>query len=406
VGTVNNDDLFAPEVVANPYPYFDGLRREDPVHWNEKYELWVISRYDHLEWVTGHHDLFSSQFLKRDRRPPYPPVPESEMALFEMVRDYQSKWMLQQDRPEHLEQRMVLHEHFTPKAVESWRNPVRSAVKELLDVAEEKGRVDLMRDFAVPLPLLVISQMMGIPVHDRPYVRSLAEKLLFTGRPDADRFHNILLGIKGMYEYLAPLAEERMANPGDDLLSVLVDGERRGVFTREEVLADGTLLLLGGHETTIHLICNGTLALLSHDNQWELLREDPEGRAYWATEECLRYDAPVKSVIRIAVQDVELAGKLIRKDDRVRAFISSANRDPLKFRDANEFDISRHPNPHVAFSSGIHHCLGANLARLEGQEVFKALALRFPKMRLESDRLEYEPSINFRALKRLPVSLN
>jgi pimeloyl-[acyl-carrier protein] synthase len=167
-----------------------------------------------------------------------------------------------------------------------------------------------------------------------------------------------------------------------------------------------SLLLLAGHETTINLLCNGTLAFIRHPEQWELLKKDPASRTVRATEECLRYDAPVKSIQRIASQDVEMHGKLLRQNDRIRWFISSANRDPKTFAEPSTFNISRYPNPHVAFGSGIHHCLGATIARLEGQEAFKAMAERFPHLQLETETLEYQPSITFRSLKSLPVTWN
>jgi pimeloyl-[acyl-carrier protein] synthase len=165
-----------------------------------------------------------------------------------------------------------------------------------------------------------------------------------------------------------------------------------------------SLLLLAGHETTINLLCNGTLAFLHHPEQWERFKQDPASLAEPATEECLRYDAPVMSIQRIAAQDVELQGKVLQKDDRLRWFISSANRDPQKFPEPETFDVTREPNLHVAFGAGVHHCLGATLARLEGQEVFKALAERFPTLRLASEELAYQPSITFRSLKALPVT--
>ena len=152
------------------------------------------------------------------------------------------------------------------------------------------------------------------------------------------------------------------------------------MFTRHEVLVNTSLLLLAGHETTINLLCNGTLAFIRHPDQWALLKQDPGGLAKPATEECLRYDLPVISIQRIATQDVEMRGKVMRKNDRIRWFISSANRDPDAFAEPDTFDITRHPNQHVAFGSGTHHCLGATLARVEGQEVFKALAERFPDL--------------------------
>jgi cytochrome P450 len=303
---------------------------------------------------------------------------------------------------------MVVHGYFAPKSLEQWRPLIQSSIKDLLDEAEEKGRMDVMADFATPLPVLVIAQLMGIPREDRPYIGQLAEKLLNIGRGEPDRMQPLTEGMTGMIEYVSPLVDERLVIPGDDFISVLASGEKEGIFTRHQVLVNASLLLLAGHETTINLICNGTLAFLRHPEQWKLLKEDPAGRMVRATEECLRYDPPVKSIQRIASQDVEMGGKVMHKDDRIRWFISSANRDPEVFTEPDKFDIQRYPNPHVAFGSGIHHCLGAYLARMEGQEAFKALVERFPSLRLESEveKLGYQPSITFRSLKTLPVSWN
>jgi cytochrome P450 len=398
------DDMFTPDVIANPYAYYGRLRDEDPVHWNESYALWVVTRHDDLVWLTRHHELFSSAVFKNDPRPPYPDIDESDLGLYEYVRNYQGEQFIQHDRPEHLEMRRVMHSYFTPKSMEAWRPFVVSAVKELLDTAEAKGEMDVMRDLATPLPVLVIAQMMGVPPEERGHVRKLAEKLLYIGRGDYDRMKPLTEGMRGMIEYVSPLVDRRIVDPGDDFISVLARGEKQGVFTRHQVLVNTSLLLLAGHETTINLLCNGTLALLRHPDQWELLKQDPAGRAKAATEECLRYDSPVKSIQRIASEDVEMRGKVLRKNERVRWFISSANRDPDAFPEPERFDIARHPNQHVAFGSGVHHCLGATLARVEGQEVFKALAERFPKLRVTTDELEYQPSITFRSLKSLPVT--
>jgi cytochrome P450 len=400
-----HDDMFTSEVIADPYTYYGRLRDEDPIHWNETYDLWVVTRHDDLVWLTRHHELFSSAVFKNDPRPPYPAIDESDLGLYEYVRNYQGDQFIQHDRPEHLEMRRVMHSYFTPKSMEAWRPFVQKAVKELLDEAEKKGRMDVMRDLATPLPVLVIAQMMGVPEQDRPYIRQLAEKLLYIGRGEYDRMKPLTEGMRGMVEYVSPLVDERIVNPGDDFISVLASGEKQGVFTRHEVLVNTSLLLLAGHETTINLLCNGTLAFMRHPDQWALLKHDPAGLAKTATEECLRYDSPVVSIQRIAAEDVEMRGKTLGQRDRIRWFISSANRDPAKFADPDKFDISRWPNQHVAFGSGVHHCLGATLARVEGQEVFKALAERFPAMRLENEPLEYQPSITFRSLKSLPISL-
>jgi cytochrome P450 len=404
--TAINEDMFTPDVIADPYTYYGRLRDEAPVYWNELYQLWVVTSYEHVVWLTRHHELFSSAVFKNDPRPAYPDINESDLGLYEYVRNYQADQFIQHDRPEHLEMRKVVHGYFTPKSMEAWRPFVQSAIKDLLDEAQDKGRMDVMRDFATPLPVLVIAQMMGVPREDRAYVRHLAEKLLNIGRGEPDRMKPLTEGMQGMIDYVSPLVDERIVNPGDDFISVLAQGEKAGVFTRHQVLVNTSLLLLAGHETTINLLCNGTLAFIRHPEQWELLKQDPGGRMVRATEECLRYDAPVKSIQRIASQDVEMHGQRLRTNDRIRWFISSANRDPKTFAEPSTFDISRYPNPHVAFGSGIHHCLGATIARLEGQEAFKAMAERFPSLHLETDELEYQPSITFRSLKSLPVTWN
>jgi len=399
-------DMFTQDVIADPYTYYGRLRDEDPIHWNEKYDLWAVTRYDDLVWLTRNHELFSSAVFKNDPRPAYPAIDESDLGLYEYVKNYQADQFIQHDRPEHLEMRRVLHGYFTPKSMEAWRPFVKDAVKELLDAAEAKGEMDVMRDIATPLPVMVIAEMMGVPPSERGHVRNLAEKLLYIGRGEYDRMKPLTEGMQGMIDYVSPLVDKRIVDPGDDFISVLAAGEKKGVFTRHEVLVNTSLLLLAGHETTINLICNGVLALLQHPDQWEMLKRDPAGLAKPATEECLRYDSPVKSIQRIATQDVEMRGKVMRKDDRIRWFISSANRDPDAFPDPTTFDLTRHPNQHVAFGSGTHHCLGATLARVEGQEVIKALAERFPNLQAQTEDLEYQPSITFRSLKALPVSLH
>jgi len=283
---------------------------------------------------------------------------------------------------------------------------VQSAITDLLDAAEANGRMYVMADVATPLPVLVIAQMMGVPTEDRPYIRELAKKLLAGGQGAPDRLRTQTEGMRGMLEYLSPLVAERIDRPGDDFVSVVASGEKRGIFTRHQVLLNCSLLLLAGHETTINLLCNGTLSFMRHPEQWALFKTDPEGLAKRATEECLRYDAPVKPIQRLAAQDVEMRGKTLHKDDRIRWFITSANRDPEVFGNPETFDITRDPNPHVGFGNGVHHCLGATLARLEGQEAFKALAQRFPNLHLETETIEYQPSIALRSIKSLPVAFD
>ena len=401
-----NDDMFAADVIQDPYRYYGQIRDEDPVHWNELYELWVITRHDDLVWLARNHEQFSNSVYVNDPRPAYPAILDSDKELYDFMKDYRGNQLIQFDRPEHLDMRKVVHSYFTPKSMEEWRPLVRSAIKELLDAAEETGDVDLMRDLAVPLPVLVIAEMMGVPESERPHIRMLAEKLLHAGRGEPDRMRLVAEGMKGMLDYVDPMVDERIANPKDDFISVLASGEKSGVFTRQQVLVNTSLLLVAGHETTINLICNGAMALLNNRDQWDLLKTDTQGLMVRTTEEALRYDPPVKSIQRIATEDVEIRGKTIKKDERLRWFVSSANRDPNKFADPDTMDITRWPNSHVAFGAGVHHCLGATIARVEGQEVFSALAERYPNLDLRNDRAEYQESLTFRSVKSLPVSLD
>ena len=401
-----NDDMFAADVIQDPYRYYGKIRDEDPVHWNELYELWVITRHDDLVWLARNHEQFSNSVYVNDPRPAYPAILDSDKELYDFMKDYRGNQLIQFDRPEHLEMRKVVHSYFTPKSMEEWRPLVRSAIKELLDAAEDTGDVDLMRDLAVPLPVLVIAEMMGVPESERPHIRMLAEKLLHAGRGEPDRMRLVAEGMQGMLDYVDPMVNERIASPKDDFISVLASGEKSGVFTRQQVLVNTSLLLVAGHETTINLICNGAMALLNNRDQWDLLKTDTQGLMVRTTEEALRYDPPVKSIQRIATEDVEIRGKTIKKDERLRWFVSSANRDPNKFAEPDTMDITRWPNSHVAFGAGVHHCLGATIARVEGQEVFGALAERYPNLDLRNDRAEYQESLTFRSVKSLPVSLD
>ncbi|CAI8031147.1 Putative cytochrome P450 123 [Geodia barretti] len=186
-----SDDIFSPAAINDPYTYYGRLRDEDPVHWNELYELWIVTRHDDLVWLTRNHEKFSSATFLNDPRPAYPAIYESDEEIYRMACEYQGMMFIQHDRPAHLDMRKVVHQFFTPKSMEEWRPLVISATNHLLDDAEQKGSVDLMRDLAVPLPLLVIAEMMGVPEADRPYIRVLAEKLLYNNRGEPDRYRTL-----------------------------------------------------------------------------------------------------------------------------------------------------------------------------------------------------------------------
>ena len=400
-----HDDLFAPEVMADPYTYFGRLRREDPIHWNDKYGVWIVTRHDDLVWVTRNPDHFSSAMYERDPRSPFPPIDIDDAELYRAMRVWMGDRFMHRDPPDHTHMRRVIHGAFTTSATERWRPVVASQIDDLLNAAEGRGWMDVVADFAVPLPVLVIAEMLGLPSGDRQFVRRLTEKALDLDSVAGNRLQTYVGAIEDLAAYLSPLVAERLANPRGDLLSTLAGGERRGVYTRQQVLANAIMLLFAGHETTISLIANGILAFVRHPEQWASLRgELSSARVAQATEECLRYDPPVKAIQRIAVEDVERRGKVMRKDDRLLWCIASANRDPEVFERPDAFDISRSPNRHASFGAGIHHCLGAPLARLEAQEAFTALVRRFSTLRLETEKLIYHPSLSLRSLEQLAVS--
>jgi cytochrome P450 len=390
LATFETDDLSAPQVNADPYGYFGWLRENDPVHWNPLFRNWIVTRHSDVVWLIRNHELFSSAipFPLKDPSEEYPPIDEADWPLAEYQKPYRP--FILHDRPAHTAMRQSIHRWFTPRAVEKWRAELAARAQELIDAYRAAGMMEVKADLATPLPLMTICWMLGIPSADAPRLHELAATALEVGfgphRLRAEHAASVEL-----WEYFTPLIEARANEPQDDLVSMLADGERRSVFTRPQCLGSIMHLLEAGHSTTLSLISKGTLAFIRNPDQWDLLRSDPEGLAASATEECLRYDPPLKMMpLRIATKDVELGGKLIRAGDDVAYVIASANRDPRAFADPDTFEIARSPNPHVAFGGGIHHCIGAALARVEGQEAFKALARTFPRLRLERE-VEYVP---------------
>lgn len=398
------DDLFADDAIRDPYAFFGRIRDTDPVHWNARHQVWIITRHADVVSIVRNHEAFSSAVIRSDSRPPYPPLDDNGLTLLDEVRRFRGAQLVEQDPPRHHEMRRLLHQYFTPPSIEAWRPFIRAAVAELLDDVLTGRTMDVMTALAAPLPVRVIAHLMDVPAEHRPQLREFADKLLFINRGEPNRFAALTEGIRGILDYAAPLAESRLHAPGRDFISVLTNGERIGVMDRYDVLANCALLLFAGHETTMNLIGNGILAFIRHPDEWQKLRASPEHLTRRATEECLRFDPPVKSTQRIAATDVTLAGRAIRKGDRIRWIIASANRDPDAFVEPDRFLIDRNPNPHVSFGGGIHFCLGAALARVEGQELFRALAERVSSFQLETREPEYQPSIQFRSLRELHVS--
>ncbi|MCA9841634.1 MAG: cytochrome P450 [Cyanobacteria bacterium HKST-UBA03] len=396
------DDLMTPEVMGDPHTYYRHLREQDPVHWNERWGGWILTRYTEVLQALTDADTFSSnrmasleQELGACGRAQYAPI-------FDMV----GNWAVFLDPPDHTRIRRLLNNRFSPMSVEQYRPRVRAIVKKLLADLDGRDSFDMVRDFAYLVPLTVILELLGAPALDRDLIKHWSEQIgtFFFIRADEPRRREIACeGITAFAEYLRPLIEERRENPQLDLISALVGAEEQGNLSTDEVVATAMLMVFGGHETTMNLIANGTLALIEHPAEWMRLKEQPE-LMETAVEEFLRYDGSVKTTVRWAKQDVVLGDKTIKAGDRLLLGLSAANRDPAQFENPDTLDLARDPNPHLAFGYGIHICLGAPLARLEAQEAFKALTQNYPPPRLAADELEYHPAVIGRALKTLPVT--
>ena len=386
----------APEFVADPYPTYHRLRGEDPVHLSPL-GFWVLTRYEDVVSV-----LRDPRFVKE-------PIADFVAARLGYTPPGVGLSMLDRDPPDHTRLRGLVSKAFTPRVVEVLRPHIQQIVDGLLDRVQGRGSMDLIEDFAYPLPVIVICEMLGVPVDDRDrfkqwgldIARGLDGLLL---PPDSDVPQRSLASRRALAEYFRELIAVRRKAPRADLLSGLIAAEEAGDrLSEDELLATCILLLVAGHETTVNLIGNGTLALLRHPGELRRLREDP-GLAGSAVEELLRYDGPVQRTARIPSEDVTLGGRTIGKGEMVMPFIGAADRDPTQFPDPDRLDITRADNRHIAFGWGIHFCLGAPLARVEGQIALTTLARRLPKLALAADTVEYRQSLTLRGLTALPVS--
>lgn len=385
-----------PEFLDDPYPTYHRLRTEDPVH-RSPLDFWVLTRYDDV------------QFVLRDPRFAKEPLMAFLAARLGAIPPGVGLSMLDRDPPDHTRLRALVSKAFTPRVVEVLRPRIQQIVDALIDRVESAGSMDLMEDFAYPLPVIVICEMLGVPVEDRErfktwgldIARGLDGILL---PPDSDVVKRSGESRRALSAYFRDLIAERRASPRADLLSGLIAAEEAGDKLNEnELLATCILLLVAGHETTVNLIGNGTLALLRHPEQLRLLREQP-GLIASAVEELLRYDGPVQRTARVPSEDVTIGGRTIGKGELVMPFIGAADRDPAQFPDPDRLDITRADNRHIAFGWGIHFCLGAPLARVEGQLAINTLVRRLPKLALATEKPEHRQSLTLRGLKGLPVT--
>jgi cytochrome P450 len=392
------------ETIANPYPRYHYLRVEDPVHWHEGLNSWVLTRYPDVM------DALRDRRLSADRMSSVVQVlPPAAQQMFQMLISTFDNMMLMSDPPKHTRLRSLANKAFTPRVVEQMRSHIQTIVDELLDDVEGKGRMDMIQDLAYPLPAIVIAEMLGVAPEDRDNFKKWSDDLAnFLGnvRMAPETAMAAQQSTVELTNYFKVIIEERRENPQDDLMSNLVAAEEEGDrFSEEELYAMCILLLGAGHETTTNLIGNGTLALLQNPDQLQKLKDSPS-LIEPAVEELLRYDSPVQSTSRLAMEDLEIGGKQIAQGESITITLGAANRDPDQFADPDRLDITRQDSRHMAFGFGPHFCLGSALARLEGQIAFGTLLKRMPNLRLEgeADELEWRDNPVFRGVKSLPVA--
>jgi pimeloyl-[acyl-carrier protein] synthase len=397
-----DDRLFTAEFLADPYPIYDLLRANDPVHFHEGQRRWLLTRYEDVDAVLREPQWSAERWPQLIARRTET-MQEELRPLYAVL----TKQFLFLDPPDHSRLRGLVNKAFTPRVVERMRSRIEALVAGLLDAVAARGEMDVIRDFAYPLPATVILEIIGLPPEMRDDFKAWSVDFASVlGNvhldPEVDRRaqRSILTALGAFSTVVSGLHEK----PGDDLLSGLAQAEEQGDrLTIEELLANTMLLLLGGHETTTNLIGNGLLALLRHPAELQRLRDGPALIAT-AVEEFLRYDSPIQLTGRAALTDLELGGKRIQKGQLATVFIGAANRDPERFSAPSRLDLGRKDNRHLSFGYGIHFCLGAPLGRLEGEIAIGEVLRRFPELRLASDKIEWQPNYTFRGLKALPVS--
>jgi len=390
--------LLDPEVLANPYPLYHRLRADDPVHWDPFLHAWVVTRYADVVRVL--HD-FSA-----DRTPGPEKLTAMGLSGLNPIAQVMVKQMLFMDAPAHTRLRALAASAFTPHRVEVLRTHIQEIADGLLDAIEAKGSMDLIADFAAPLPAIVTAEMLGVPVKDSEQLKAWSAdfaEMLGNFQHNPDRVPRVLRSLEDMTAYFRAAISEQRTRPQEGLIHSLATAEIQGDrLSEEEVIANCIVTMVGGQETTTNLIGNGMLSLLRNPEQLAKLRADlsliPS-----AVEELLRYESPSQHTARLAPEDTELGGKQIRKRQAVIAVMAAGNRDPERFPDPDRLDITRTDNRHLAFGWAAHFCFGAPLARIEGQIAFATILRRVPVLALEPRPLVWRANLGLRGLIALPI---
>jgi pimeloyl-[acyl-carrier protein] synthase len=390
--------LLDPEVLANPYPLFRRLRSEDPVHWDAFLHTWVVTRYvDVLEVLHN----FSAERTHTPEK-----LEAMGLAQISPIAQLMVKQMLFMDPPGHTRLRSLASHAFSPARVAVLRTHIREIVNRLLDTVQAKGQMDIIADLGDPLPAIVTAEMLGVPLEDRHQLKAWSTnfaEMLGNFQHNPEHAARMLRTVQDMTAYFHDRIRELKNIPRDGLVHSLmtaeIDGDR---LTEEEVVATSIVTMVGGLETTTNLIGNGVLTLLRNPGEIERMQED-QSLIPSAVEEMLRYESPSQHTGRLAPEDVEWEGKVIRKGQAVMAVMAAANRDPERFPDPDRFDVARIDNRHLAFGYAAHFCFGAALARVEGQEAFEAMVRRLPGLELQPGPLVWRNNLGLRGLTALPV---
>lgn len=390
--------LLDPAVLADPYPLYQRLREEDPVHWDPFLHCWVVTRYEDVHTVLKE---FSA-----DRAPSPEQLRTLGITGIEPVSEMMVRQMLFLDAPKHTHLRKLCSHAFTPRRVELLEQRIEAIADRLIDAAAREGRIDLINDFAAPYPSIVFAALLGVPEEDHAQLKTWSAdyaEMLGNFQHNIDRIARVLKSTNEMVEYFRRAIHEVDRPLADGLLRSLVEAEVDGDrLTEDEVIANAVVTMVGGQETTTNLIGSGMLTLLRQPGKLAELRDRPEIMES-AIEELLRFESPSQHTGRICRADTLMGGKLIKKGEAVMAVMAAGNRDPERFADPDQLDFERTDNRHLAFGWAAHFCFGAPLARMEGRIAFRKLLERLPNVALATDKLEWRENLGLRGLKALPV---
>jgi cytochrome P450 len=398
-------NLLGEEITRDPYPFFARLREESPVHWSEEHRAFLLTRYDDV--VAA----FNDPALSSDRvRPLLAKMPPKRRAAVGPVFEMMGEWMVVSDPPAHTRLRRLATVAFHPKKFVAMEERIRVLVDRYIDDYVASGQEDLIANLSFPLPATVICELIGAPVEDAERVKVWSEELALVafgagGDAREERHQRATRGLEEMLAYFGELLEYRRAHPGgDDMVSSLLEGESGETLTDEEMKGMCALMIFAGHETTMNTIAATVYQLLRHPDQLALLRRDGK-MAGKAVEEGLRTEGAIKVLQRWVVADTAVRGVPIPAGSRVFLVLGAANRDPSKFERPDEYDITRGPNPHIAFGKGVHTCIGAMLARIEMRIAVGRLFERLPNLRLADEAFvpEWNPSVASRSMRELPL---